>query len=158
MGPNDKLLRRFYEPLILLSVLEPTRGALRPDLITDRGLQGRAKLWRNFLDQLCFLCDAQKGGDTVTAIGAQRTVEHTVFWLGSNSGARNDAKRHVEWILSQLARLYELDRDETSEFEDKLIAECVKFSSCRVKTYIKFLLNDIKKSQPKKIVEGSEGA
>ena len=36
---NGKLVRRFYEPLVLLGVLDPTHGAQRPDLITDRGFR-----------------------------------------------------------------------------------------------------------------------
>ncbi len=158
LNANGKLLRRFYEPLILLSVLDPTRGAHRPDLITDRGLQGREKLWRNFLDQLSFLCDAKKGGDTVTAIAAQRTVDHTVLWLASNSNARNRAKHHVEWILSQLKRLYDADLEEIERVENELTARCVEFSSSRIRTYLGFLLSDIKRSRTPNLTAGSEGA
>ncbi len=72
LNANGKLLRRFYEPLVLLRVLDPTRGAHRPDLITDRGLDEKSKLWRNYVDQLSFVCDSDKGGDTVTAVAAQQ--------------------------------------------------------------------------------------
>lgn len=154
---NGKLLRRFYEPLILLSVLDPTRGAQRPDLITDRGLQGRQKLWRSFLDQLSFLCDAKKGGDTVTAIAAQRTVEHTVFWLASNSNARRKAKNHVEWILSRLNNLYEADLEETVRIENDITTRCIEFSSARINTYVTFLLKDLKKARPPELTKCGEG-
>lgn len=154
---NGKLLRRFYEPLILLSVLDPTRGAQRPDLITDRGLQGRQKLWRSFLDQLSFLCDAKKGGDTVTAIAAQRTVEHTVFWLASNSNARRKAKNHVEWILSRLNNLYDVDLEETVRIENNITTRCIEFSSARINTYVTFLLKDLKKARPPELTKCGEG-
>jgi len=158
---NSKLLRRFYEPLILLSVLDPTRGAQRPDLITDRGLQGRQKLWRNFwrnfLDQLSFLCDAKKGGDTVTAIAAQRTVEHTVFWLASNSNARFKAKNHVEWILSRLNDLYDADPEETELIENDITTRCTEFSSARIKTYVTFLLKDLKAAPSTELPKCDEG-
>ena len=158
LNANGKLLRRFYEPLILLSVLDPTRGAHHPDLITDRGLQGREKIWRNFLDQLSFLCDAKKGGDTVTAIAAQRTVEHTVFWLASNSNAGSKAKNHIEWILSRLNSLYYANSEKTEIVEDEITARCIKFSSSRIDTSVTFLLKNIKNSRPPKLTEGSEGA
>lgn len=158
LNANGKLLRRFYEPLILLSVLDPTRGAHHPDLITDCGLQGREKLWRNFLDQLSFLCDAKRDGDTVTAIAAQRTDEHTVFWLASNSNARSKTKTHVEWILSRLNSLYDADSEKTKLVEDEITARCIKFSSSRIDTSVAFLLRHIEESRPSKLTEGSEGA
>jgi hypothetical protein len=158
LNTNGKLLRRFYEPLILLSVLDPTRGAHRPDLITDRGLQGREKLWRNFLDQLSFLCDSKRGGDTVTAIAAQRTVEHTVFWLASNSNTGSKAKKHVEWILSRLNSLYDADLEKIELVENEIKAHCITFSSSRIDTSVSFLLRHIKESQPINLTEGSEGA
>ena len=158
LNANGKLLCRFYEPLILLSVLDPTRGAHHPDLITDRGLQGREKIWRNFLDQLSFLCDAKKGGDTVTAIAAQRTVEHTVFWLASNSNAGSKAKNHIEWILSRLNSLYYANSEKTEIVEDEITARCIKFSSSRIDISVTFLLKNIKNSRPPKLTEGSEGA
>ena len=74
-GPNvnGKLLLCFYEPSLLLSVLDPLRQAHRPDFIHDRNLQQPKKIWRNFLDQLSFLCDSESGSDTMTSVA-------TVLW------------------------------------------------------------------------------
>jgi hypothetical protein len=32
-----------------------------PDLITESGLDDQSKLWRNYVDQLSFVCDFNKG-------------------------------------------------------------------------------------------------
>jgi len=161
-GANGKLLRRFYEPLILLSVIDPTRGANQLDMSSDHDLQGQRKLWRDFLDQLSFLCDAKKGGDTVTAIAVQRTFEHPIMWLASNSSTRNStirvkAKIHVEWILSQLEGLNEAGTATVDFIENEIILRCIQFSSSRVDTYISFLLKNIKKAQQSEIARSSEG-
>ena len=146
LNANGKLLRRFYEPLVLLHVLDPTRGAERPDLITDRGLDEYSKLWRNFVDQLSWLCDSEKGGDTVTALGAQRTVQGPIFWLASNSNSRKKARGHLTWIFAQLNRLYVGDTIPVLELENLITTHCINFSSRRIKTYTTWLLRCIRKA------------
>ena len=74
LNPEDRLRSRFYEPLVLLHVLDRT-GELRisrcpsEDRVTDN-LQLR-ELRRTFLDQLAYVCDHVKGGDTVTAMALE---------------------------------------------------------------------------------------
>ena len=144
---NGNILRRFYEPLVLLNVLDPTRGAQRPDLITDRGLDEHSKLWRNFLDQLSWLCDSEKGGDTVTAIGAQKTVQGSIFWLASNSNSRKKGQDHLKWVLAQLNRLYAGDSMSTIELENQITTRCINLSSRRIKTYKTWLLQCTRKAK-----------
>lgn len=144
MNANGKLLRRFYEPVILLSVLDPIRGARRPDPLLDQGVRARDKLWRNFLDQLCFLCDAEKGGNTVTAIAAERINEGTVFWLASNSNAGSKAHKYVKWILSQLNRLHDGDEDCKNDVREQLLTKCTEFCAKRINTYASLLGHALK--------------
>lgn len=148
LNVNGKLVRRFYEPLILLGVLDPTRGAQRPDLITDRGLDVPSKLWRNFLDQLSWLCDAEAGGDTVTAIAAQRTVERACFWIAANSQSRYNAREHLIWLFDQLCQLCTSSEGMTSQLEAVIVARCIEFSSQRVKAYTQWLLKAIQSVRP----------
>ena len=143
LNPNEKILRRFYEPLVLLRVLDPTRGAHRPDLITERGLDENSKLWRNFLDQLSFVCDSEKGGDTVTAVAPQRTNESPIYWLASNSISRNKARAHLIGIFACLNRLYSANPLSEDLLYKELYARCIKFSSKRIKAYTKSLLKAI---------------
>lgn len=144
---NDRLLRRFYEPLVLLGVLDPTRGAHRPDLITERGLDEPSKLWRDFLDQISWLCDSNAGGDTVTSVAAQRTVENPCFWVASNSAARQRARDHIEWLFESLRPFYATPSVSTAQIKDQIFVRCVEFSSKRVKTYTTWLLQNIREAR-----------
>jgi hypothetical protein len=145
LNMNGKLLRRFYEPLVLLKVLDPTRGAHRPDLITERGLDGKSKLWRDYLDQLSFICDFDKGGDTVTAVAAQQTNQAPIYWLASNSNSREKARDHLIWIFACLDRLYASSPISTAQLQDEITARCIDLSSDRIKTYLTCLLQAIRK-------------
>lgn len=150
MGPvnaNEKLLRRFYEPLVLLSVLDPTRGAQRPDLIADRGLDEPSKLWRNFLDQLSWLCDSETGGDTVTSIAAQKSVDRPCFWVASNSTARQKAQRHLTWLFGCLKPLCTATSVSATQIEHEILTRCIAFGSKRVKAYTAWLLQAIEEAR-----------
>ena len=147
LDANGKLLRRFYEPLVLLAVLDPTRGAERPDLVTDRGIDGQQKLWRNFLDQICWVCDSEKGGDTVTAVACQKTEENPLFWVAANSKSRKKARDHLSWMLSRLSTLYTADCVPIILLENTMLTQCIIFSSSRIKTYTTWLLQDIRKAK-----------
>ncbi|CZT53494.1 uncharacterized protein RSE6_15090 [Rhynchosporium secalis] len=71
LNAEDRLRSLFYEPLILLHLMD-RNGELRisrcpsEDRVTDH-LQLR-ELRRTFLDQLAYVCDHLKGGETVTAM------------------------------------------------------------------------------------------
>ncbi|EXJ66190.1 uncharacterized protein A1O5_10806 [Cladophialophora psammophila CBS 110553] len=146
LDANGKLLRRFYEPLTLLRVLDPTRGAQRPDLILDRGLEEQSKLWRNFLDQLAFLCDSEKGGDTVAAVAAQKTAENTIFWVASNSKSRSEAHEHLCWVLARLNEICAANLS-TVHLEREITWRCINFSLSRIKTYTNWLMQAIREAK-----------
>lgn len=82
VAEREELLRRFYQPLVLLCTLGQTRGdpdcaSLFQDDIADRSLQD---VRRTFLTNLAYMCDYDKGGNTVTAIGLEETPQTTAFW------------------------------------------------------------------------------
>ncbi|KIW18408.1 hypothetical protein PV08_02696 [Exophiala spinifera] len=142
LDANGKLLRRFYEPLTLLRVMDPTRGAQRPDLTSDRGLDEQSKLWRNFLDQLAFVCDSEKRGDTVAAIAAQRSFEHPIFSLASNSKSRSEARGHLCWVLAALGQIHTNEKPRL-QVEDEIRTRCIDFSHQRIQTYSRWLIQAI---------------
>ena len=89
LDPHKRLLSRFYEPLVLLHVLD--RNSAQPishcpseDQATC-SLQLR-ELRRNFLEQLAYICDFSKGGDTVTAIALEAHPSGVIYWVASNEG------------------------------------------------------------------------
>ena len=82
LNKHNRLLSRFYEPLVLLRTLGQTRGQ-HSSLSSSSGTETSAR--RQFLNDLAFICDYEKGGDTVTAIAVQHLPEHAVFWLAANT-------------------------------------------------------------------------
>lgn len=57
---------------------------------------------RNFLDSFAYLCDVEKGGGTVTAVGLQKLFYSNILWLAANEGVRDDIKIYARVILSHL--------------------------------------------------------
>jgi hypothetical protein len=68
--PHQRLLSRFYEPLILLCTLGRTRGEHRAEFPRSADVNSWPLKYarRLVLNQLAFLCDYDTGGDSVTAI------------------------------------------------------------------------------------------
>ncbi|KAF4630628.1 hypothetical protein G7Y89_g7512 [Cudoniella acicularis] len=87
LSPEDRLKSRFYKPLVLLYVLD-RNGQQRisccssEDSVTPQ-LQLR-ELRQSFLDQLAYVCDYIKGGDTVIAIALEAQPSGVTFWVASN--------------------------------------------------------------------------
>jgi hypothetical protein len=67
LDPKDRLLKRFYDPLVLLHVLDRNGKQSTPrslDIRDSSDMQLRELRWI-LLDQLAYVCDNIKGGDTV---------------------------------------------------------------------------------------------
>src|ERR1700761_7222066 len=88
LDQHKRQLSRFYEPLILLFTLGSTRGEHRCDTTPERLYASELSikdLRRRFLSELAYICDYDKGGETVAAIGLQSTPQCYVFWVAANS-------------------------------------------------------------------------
>ncbi|KIV94910.1 hypothetical protein PV10_02631 [Exophiala mesophila] len=146
---NSKLLSRFYAPLTLLKVLDPCRGAQQPDLILDTSFNEQATLWRDFLDQLAYLCDFEKGGDTVTAIAVQRNAEYPIFWLATNCPrprTRTKARKHLSRVLGLLDEIHTTQKP-VSDVENDILSRCLASSSQRIKVYSSLLMKAIREAR-----------
>ena len=139
--PHDKLIKRFYEPLVLQHVLGSTRGdhipRLPPD-VQDAEEMDSISLRRDFLDKLAFVCDYEKGGATVTAIALQQTPAAVIFWVAANEGVGSQVKPFLETILSSLEKLHSKPAESViKEAEDKIFQCAVEFGKLRIKAYLK---------------------
>ena len=145
-GKRKKLLHRFYEPLVLLYVLDRTQGdhILRQD--PERLPSGEIslqELQRNLLDALSYVCDFDKGGDTTTAIAAASAP--LTYYVASNKDAAEEAVPFLRSLLMRLGELYNVDPQRLSESENSILKYCVDFSGKRVKTYWRFLRDSLTK-------------
>ncbi|KAK5074797.1 hypothetical protein LTS08_005634 [Lithohypha guttulata] len=141
-SPNAKLLQRFYAPLILLSVYDPTRGRTNEETLDDVVTDQLTELWHKFLDSILLLCDFEKGGDTVAAIGAQTTPESPIYWLASNSGKVKRSREHLVWIFEQLNRMC-ADEGISYKVQEGIVKESISFCSKRINDQSRWLSKDI---------------
>lgn len=101
-----KLLSRFYEVSLLLQLLGQSRGDHKPklhDLNRDQSTR------RGFLQNLCYICDFDKGGDSCTAIGLEELDTRYRFWVASNKGTA-EITRFLENVLGSLRNIDDLPK------------------------------------------------
>ncbi|QSS55208.1 hypothetical protein I7I53_03028 [Histoplasma capsulatum var. duboisii H88] len=135
--PNkrERLLRRFYEPLVLLHTLGSTRGAHTnrlPVSPSDNSLVQDCR--RSFLNELAYVCDYDKGGDTVTAIGLESTPQGCTFWVASNTSPTAKIIPFLKLLLQTLERIANSKAPGQGDKED-IAKLCISFGSRRIKKY-----------------------
>jgi hypothetical protein len=137
--PEDRLNRRFYEPLVLLHVLD-RNGQQRisrcpsEDQVAPRPQP--CELRRTFLDQLAYVCDSIKGGDTVTAMALEAQQSGSVtFWVASNTKPPAGTIYFLRRILTTLQSLTSSRPEQWIIIEDETARRCIDFNLKSVKTY-----------------------
>jgi hypothetical protein len=141
---NPKLQNRFYEAIVLLNLLSKSQGDHideDPTGVTAEpsDLVGSCGIRRNFLKQLAYICDSEKGGDTTTAIGAEQTPEGLVLWIASNRCSSLHAQRVKNYLDDILLRLRHLQKDRENDVEQYIVSKSAKFCSQRLTDYRKLL-------------------
>jgi hypothetical protein len=146
LDPHQRILSRFYEPLILLCTLGRTRGEHRPadfPWSTDVTSWPVKYIRRLFLNQLAFLCDYDTGGDSVTAISIQHTPEQRIFWIAANTCFSKKMVPFVQICLLQLKYVAE-SQVAIDEAIDPFLAACIDHAKPRIKAYSHFLTRQLK--------------
>lgn len=110
------------------------------------------KTWRTYLDKLCYLCDFESGGKTVTALLVQAAAERSVLWLATNCSKHHTRVRmagHLSFILMQLSHLHatvddlaevvcrqsiDLSEDKVEDYRGKLEREVKRIEAERSTT------------------------
>jgi hypothetical protein len=146
LDPDVRLLHRFYEPLVLLKILDPTRGVQIYSPALDAVSGDSHNLWRKFLDQLSWICDSRHGGDTVSAVAAEASPSGPIFWLAANTNPAAKTLPHLAWILKQLENSHDASPQEMDELDKRIIARCIEFSKDKVKNYSRSLCMCIRKA------------
>ncbi|KAF1978218.1 hypothetical protein BU23DRAFT_379484, partial [Bimuria novae-zelandiae CBS 107.79] len=103
LGPHEPQLSRFFEPLVFLYTLGRTRGEHTREMTyngTEISYLSRKHLIRKLLCDLAYMCDCEKGGDTVTAIGLESKPHGHIFWVASNT---NPFIKTIPFLVSLLA-------------------------------------------------------
>lgn len=152
VGDYTKLIHRFFETLILLQVLGQTRRTLD---ISPREAFTPQERRRRLLDNLAYLCDYDKGGETTAAIGLEEKPDRFIFWVSSNlRGANNKVK---DFLAARLDEIKTIQRhgDERVSLEDRFTQRCIEFAKNRVSKEAKVLQNKIRQCITSLALEGN---
>ena len=147
----DKLMMRFYEPLVLQHVLGPTRGdriQCEPLDSLDESDLGNWNLRRSFLNHLAYICDFKKGGATVTAIALEQRPAGVVFWVVANENVKDKVVKALKKILKGLAGLAVDDTtgdEQAAAVEERTFRCAAELGMPRVKTYWQFMQDSLRK-------------
>lgn len=135
LGSHNRLLSRFYGPLVLLHVLGQTRGCHTNALSTGDPLLETCRLRRQFLNDLSYVCDYDKGGDTVTSIAIEARPQGFVYWLASNKHPDKKVTDFLSNCLKDLRRISRSSVEEIQPLRHELVTQCIQFSTKRIKKY-----------------------
>lgn len=136
----QRLLYRFYEPLLLLHTLSPTMGEHLPyHTDDDAHFLSTQRLRRRFLDDLAYFCDYDKGGDTVTAIAIEDRPQGPIFWLASNTKTGAKVKDFLEEVLNRLKQSSSLEANGPEGLSTALTHRAIDFGRQRIKKYCSLL-------------------
>lgn len=136
LNPQERLLNRFYEPLVLLYTLGRTRGEHVRAMMSSHDHIAHLPLLdlrRTFLNDLAYMCDYDKGGETVTAIGLQSTPQKHIFWVASNAGSKTKTITFLRSLLRQI--MHASAAPDAAKFVPELALQCIAFATPRIKKY-----------------------
>ncbi|KAK0263116.1 hypothetical protein LTR35_017615 [Friedmanniomyces endolithicus] len=144
LDPTERLLHRFYEPLVLLRILNAGRGAGEVELPPDTRSQTFDLRWRSFLDDLAWLADDMHGGPSVSAVAAQSLPRGNIFWLVTRSAR---SVEHLQRILAELKSVPDRPTPEIISVAEQLAKESITFSKDKIKHYARLLSINIRKAR-----------
>lgn len=136
LDPQERLLSRFHEPLVLLYTLGRTRGERTSVAMPAREHLAHLPLddiRRMFLNELAYVCDYDKGGETVTALGLQHTPQGYIFWLASNAGLKTKVIEFLDSLLNRV--LHTGAATDVPQLVAEVASECITFAGSRIKKY-----------------------
>ena len=140
-------MHRFYEPLVLLYVLDRTQGDRLTRTIADNSMEEAPvrEVRRRFLDALSYICDFEKGGDTMTAIFV--ATEPLTYYFAQNKTPNQDAVGFLRGILNRLALYYNQNDEQQGRAAKEILEKAVSASKKRLSTYRRSLRVSLSKCE-----------
>lgn len=141
LSVRQKVLRRFYEPLLLLSALGQIRGeGIKAETDSFSSSPNIQKVRRSFVDGIAYICAYQKGSPYVTAAALEKTPEGVTVWLAANEEIGHNVIEYLQGILSDIQNIAAFDRlvsrlREGERIKERLMSRIIAFSAPRIKTY-----------------------
>ena len=142
---RQKVLRRFYEPLLLLDALGEVRGQrIKPEAVEDTTYTNITKHRRSFADGIAYICSYQRGPDWVTAVALERLPGTIRVWLTANEDIKSEVFEFLEGILLQIQSVSELEgeasrRTACEQNLDQATTDVLAFNTPRLLSYFKLI-------------------
>ncbi|RVD88928.1 uncharacterized protein DFL_003092 [Arthrobotrys flagrans] len=132
---SPKLWRRFYEPLVLLVAYGKSQGPHFKSIDREyRWSDDNEDIRRRFLDQLAYVCDYERGGDTVTAIAIEDGPQ-LKYWIAGNTNKGPKFEPHISKILNNLEKVFGASDEDISALRSQISDRVIDFCSARLKSY-----------------------
>ena len=144
-----KVLRRFYEPLLLLNALGQNLGKrIIAEAVIDTLSPNIQKLRRSFADGVAYICAHEKESKCVIAAVLEKTPQGITVWLAANETIGEKVVQLLEKVLSDIQRISELndrfDRQREGERAKKEpTPRIIAFNKSRILTYYKQMAQDL---------------
>ena len=142
-----RLLRRLYEPLLLLEALRraPEKP---PNSIDDIEPSGKSVegLRRSFVDGIAYLSAFERYSDCVTAAALETNPQGPILWLAANDEIRSTT---IEFLREVLAVLHSVAREDNLQARNNvadritpgLLRQVVTFGVPRLQKYVNNIRN-----------------
>jgi hypothetical protein len=140
-----KVLRRFYEPLLLLYALDPIRGErTKAASFTDDVEPNHGKRRRLIADDIAYIAAYKKGPDHVTATALEKTPQGITVWLAANSNIESKVEKFLKRVLLILQQVAEYEnpaeRRQAGNLALTLLQEdIIAFTAPKLQTYYKLI-------------------
>lgn len=144
MDRYQRLLNRFFEPLILQRSLGKAQGAHTPapkETDTDKSTR------RRFAENICSVCDYKKGGDSTPAIGIEERGDCYNFWVASPQTSDRIVK-FVQTILKDIQCIATTSDELKPSKETEFVHKCINFCKPRIGKEAAWLRRIIQKCSP----------
>ncbi|KAH6887017.1 hypothetical protein B0T10DRAFT_515951 [Thelonectria olida] len=102
---SQNLKKTMYPRLALYEALAIYKGEHERRQPANHESDDTCEILREFLDSFAYLCDAEKGGSTVTAAGLQKLPYSNILWLAANEGIRIIVQSYADSVLRLLVSL-----------------------------------------------------
>lgn len=155
LDKTDRLLHRFYEPLVLLTILRPsavTNRSSHTSTTSSSDAQGQLGI---FLDSLSWICDYGLGGCTVSAVAAEDDPGGPIYWVAAPGSPEAKVRVHLYDIFELLRTAHGVSEEAIKDLEQQIAAKCINFSRKKVLHYHRKLKIGIARVQ-KHSLEGSQ--
>ena len=146
-----KVLRRFYEPLLLLNSLGQIRGPRIKSEANSNALSPNIhELRRAFVNDIAYICAYEKSPHCVTAVALEKTPQGITVWVAANEKLKEKVIQFLKSVLSDIQRISKLsDRDsrqrEGDRIEEELTSRTIIFNTSRILTYYKQVVEQVPK-------------